>query len=236
MNRTKIEWADFTWNPIVGCTHGCPYCYARRFAKRQKCPQCREFTPHLHPERLDEPLRKRKPSRIFVCSMADLFDPLTGGVESGRVMHGRLWTQVCDVMADVRAQHHTFIVLTKQPEIMWRRLATRYHPIPRNWWLGVSVTNQEDADERIPALLSIKAAVRFISLEPLLGPVDLHPLWLDARSLSWVIVGAQTGPGAVAPKPEWIESIIWQCRVAGVPLFLKDNLKWPKVIREFPKA
>lgn len=245
MNRTAIEWCDATWNPIVGCTHGCPWCYARRFAQRSRCPDCKAFWPHLHPERLTQVTPRQKPKRVFVGSMCDLFDPL---------VTRSMTDAVFDAMR--RAPQHTYILLTKQPHYMAAHFGDTvcgYRPAP-NWWLGVSVTNQADADERVPELLQIPAAVRFVSIEPLLAPVDVthglrgyptgrfrtheHRRQFEVRAdgLDWAIVGAQTGPGARPPEAAWVQSIIDPCRAAGVPLFINDNVVWGDEVREFPEA
>lgn len=254
MNRTKIDWCDYTWNPIVGCSpvsEACERCYAERLSRRFGWGWGK---PVPRDDRLEEPLRTRRPSRVFVCSMSDMFhDQLT-------------WPEIASV-ANVmeEADWHTYLLLTKRPERMREFCARWWAGIPpaRHVWLGVSAENQARADERIPALLDTPAAVRFVSLEPLLGLVDLsaylrpqmyageplpyrkgtllppgHPEhYHPARirpSLDWVIVGAQSGPGAVKPDPAWITDIIDQCARAGVPAFLKRNLGWSERREEYP--
>jgi len=243
----KIAWTDYSWNPVSGCSKLCNYCYAAAMARRFK----RSFAPTCHPERLDEPSRLKKPSRIFVASAGDLFDPAIPFDFVARVW-GAMWA----------APQHRFQVLTKQPARMlefvtkWykedSRLATRQPDFYGHVWLGVSATCQADADERIPLLLETPAATRFVSYEPALGEVDLSE-WLavtrrwgkdwteqtgDVARLAWVITGAMTGPGAVKPEREWVETLRRQCQAAGVPLFEKSSLakvvdrplvqQWPK--------
>src|SRR3990170_4343202 len=161
MANTKIEWATKSWNPITGCTKvsaGCQNCYAKRMAKRLAgrygYPKDNPFAVTPHPERLQEPLSWKKPQRIFVCSMGDLFHEAVSFSFVRRVL---------DIVDS--CPQHTFLFLTKRPERM------EYYP-RRNVWLGVSVENQETEDERIPLLLQPPAAKRFVSYEPALGPVD----------------------------------------------------------------
>lgn len=167
-DRSRIEWTDATWNPIVGCTPisaGCDHCYAARMAKRLagRCGYPKDWSkPTLRDHALGEPFRWRKPRRIFVCSMGDLFHP---GVQPEHRM------SVFNVMRHV--PRHTFMVLTKRPENITPDLID----FPPNVWLGVTAENQEMADERIPELLRVNAPVRFVSAEPLLGPLDLSE-WL----------------------------------------------------------
>lgn len=195
MADTRIEWAQKVWNPVTGCTKissGCQNCYAERMAKRLRgrCgyPAEDPFRVTLHPERLEEPLRWRKPSKIFVCSMGDLFHEAVPDDFIARVWH----TMAIN-------QEHVFQILTKRPDRMAKWIdrvgdyqgykthngephkadggsgivvGFRKWPLP-NVWLGVTVENQEQADKRIPILLQIPAAVRFVSVEPMLGPVDL---------------------------------------------------------------
>ncbi len=182
MGKTKIQWCDEVWNPVTGCTpvsEGCRNCYARRMAQRLRgrygYPKDDPFKVTLHPLRLDEPMGWRKPRKIFVCSMADPFhkDVPFDYLEK---MHRFMW----------HAQQHTFLLLTKRPGIArefhdyirakpftFLTEQGKYWPLP-NVWLGVSVENQETANERIPMLVEIDAALHFISYEPALGPADLE--------------------------------------------------------------
>ena len=221
MNKTKIEWCDFTWNPVVGCTHGCDYCYARRFAKRLKCPQCSAFVPHLHPERLDQPATVKTPSIIFCGSMCDMFDRNLPAAAFG-----------CVAAAMGAARHHSFIALTKQPEYASYQL--RNVADLNNLWLGVSVTTGNDI-WRFDALLSVWAGGTVISYEPCLAPIAF-----PTRGLNWLIIGAQTGPGAVRPECSWIADAISGARDAGIPVFVKHNVVkyFPEFagLREWPKG
>lgn len=199
MSKSKIEWTDAVWNPVSGCTkvsEGCAHCYAERMSKRLagRCgyPKDNPFRVTLHPDKLEDPLKWKKPRRIFVNSMSDLFH---------EDVSDEFIFQVFNTMANAAwICGHTFMVLTKRPERMKRILEAikddleeqampkklpngmtqqkMTFPFPlRNIWLGVSVENQAAADERIPLLLQTPAAVRFISAEPLLGPLDLRP-WI----------------------------------------------------------
>lgn len=209
LRRTTIEWATHVWNPTTGCSHGCEWCYARRIAHRFH----RSFEPQIHPERLDQPLHLRKPARIFVDSAGDLFDPAIPFSFIERVYH---------IMAF--AKHHTFFILTKQPHFAKHFYdCTMDHAFRkglRNVWLGVSVTNQPDADEQIRLLQETPAAHRFVSVEPILGPIV--PERMDG--IDWVIIGAQTGPGSIWPKLEWVHSLTAQYVRAGIKVFHKNSL------------
>lgn len=205
---TKIEWTDRTWNPITGCTpvsDGCRHCYAERMAKRLQAMGQRNyehgFQVTLQPQMIEDPLRWRRPQRIFVNSMSDLFHDKVPEAFIRRVF---------DVMR--RASWHTFQVLTKRAE----RLRMSLLDWPPNVWMGVSVENAYWVD-RIERLLAIYPAVRFLSLEPLLGP--LPSLSLDG--IDWVIVGGETGPGARPMREEWVRDIRDQCLASGVPFFFK---------------
>lgn len=286
MNKTKIEWADYTWNPVTGCLHGCKYCYARRVAERfrskdeesraayeivshnkinlvskSRKPFPLGFTPTFYPHRLNEPQEVKKPSKIFVVSMGDLF---------GNWVPDEWIDEV--FTACFNADWHTYYFLTKNPA-RYERAIARYDGEERgfeievwnNIWFGTTITCQEDT-HRIAELLKFSEGRKFVSVEPVLGPVDLtyitmpeeyqprHAIvpaitgyhfdalkdnecymYQSRNHLDLVIIGAQTGPGAKPPKPEWVQSIIDQCRAAGVPVFLKDNLKWPVKIQEWPE-
>lgn len=210
------------WNPLTGCTRGCNYCYARRMAYRLRgrygYPQDDPFAVTFHEDRLHEPSQRTKPAKIFTCSMGEMFDPTAKSK----------WIQ--DIFFEMmRNPHHTFQVLTKQPGnvLDWE------FTIPDNCWLGISQDGKYTDDSMFHYLLNIKAKVKFVSFEPLLGPIsDLDPNLTD---IDWVIIGAQTGPGAVPPKKEWVEGIIKAARDYDVPVFLKDNLQWRNKVQEFPR-
>lgn len=255
LTESKIEWTDATWNPVTGCSKvspGCAHCYAeattQRYAGRPGWPA--EFLPWtpdnaaanvvLHPDRLDAPLRWKKPRRVFVNSMSDLFHELVPNEFIGRVFEVMMLTP-----------QHAYQILTKRPERMREFMGSdllkvrlkvkgfamgllerdaRYlaWPLP-NVWLGTSVENQHWADERIPLLIETPAAVRFLSCEPLLGPVDLSA-WLGCRDpacdcapwLDWVIVGGESGPKHRPFDPQWARDLVAQCEAAGVAAFVKQ--------------
>lgn len=258
MSQTKIEWADTVWNPVTGCTkvsEGCRNCYAERMSKRLagRCgyPADDPFKVTLHHERLYEPWKWKKPKRIFVNSMSDLFHP-----DIPFEFIRRLFA----IMR--RFNQNIFMILTKRPERMrkfinWYKndwLKVNEDEWKRNYghiWIGVSVENQAVADERIPLLLQTPAAVRFISAEPLLGAIDLTSLWgvcpecgsweiyeprgdmrycddcgadvpIPKIGIDWVITGGETGPGARPMHPDWVRSLRDQCQAAGVPFFFKS--------------
>lgn len=237
-DRSSIEWTDATWNPVTGCTKvspGCDHCYAETFAERWRGTKGHHFENgfdvQLRPERLDQPLKWRKPRRIFVNSMSDLFHDQVSDDYIARVFA---------VMA--QASQHTFQILTKRHARM-RSLLRKWAPITGtppwvhtgpwplpNVWLGVSVENQQWADIRIPALLDTPAAVRWISAEPLLGPVVLHDHWIgadpyrhDEPRLDWVVTGGESGPGARPAHPDWFRSLRDQCQAAGIPYYFKQR-------------
>ena len=210
--KSAIEWTDATWNPVTGCTKvspGCAYCYAETITLRFK--RGGPFLPgkttiKLHPERLRLPLTWKAPRRIFVNSMSDLFHeevPLD------------FIRKVFDVME--QAPRHTFQVLTKRHERL-RALTNELEWSP-NVWIGVSVENQYWADHRIPALRQVTAAIRFISCEPLLKPIDLRE---HLEGIHWVIAGGESGPGARPADVSWLRDIRDQCEQTGVAFFLKQ--------------
>jgi len=203
---STIEWTEMTWNPVTGCTklsQGCRHCYAERLALRFWGE--RAFTDvQVHEDRLDQPRRWRKGRTIFVNSMSDLF-------------HERVPAEfIARVFDAMRAcPQHTFQVLTKRAERL-AELAPSL-PWPGNVCMGVSVED-ERVMGRIDLLRNVPAAVRFLSLEPLIGPLER----LMLGGIDWVIVGGESGPGARPMKREWVDSIYRQCRTAGVPFFFKQ--------------
>jgi protein gp37 len=244
--NSKIEWTDTTWSPTVGCTKvsdGCTNCYAEKitewFHGKGSFAEVK-----LHEDRLDAPLRWRKPRRVFVNSMSDLFH---------QDVPDEFIARVFAVMA--MSPQHDYQILTKRHGRMRSLLANAERGAPswldlvRGWvvgnsygaprsfswplpnvWLGVSVEDQKRADLRIPALLDTPAAVRFLSCEPLLGPVDLqHALnadphsWRHVSALDWVIIGGESGPGARPMELDWARSLVEQCQRANVPVFVKQD-------------
>ncbi len=209
--KSSIEWTESTWNPLTGCTKispGCKHCYAERMAKRLHAMgqpnYANGFKLTLHPQALEIPLGWKKPQMIFVNSMSDLFH---------KDVPADFIQQVFDVMR--RADWHTFQVLTKRaerlleidPQIEW----------PSNVWMGVSVENQ-DYTHRIDLLRQTHARTKFLSLEPLLGPLPR----LNLKNINWVIVGGESGPGARPILEEWVIDIRDQCKARRVPFFFKQ--------------
>ena len=269
-NDSSIEWTDATWNFVTGCTKvssGCDHCYAERITERFHGKGAFAQVT-LHPERLERPLRWRKPRRVFVNSMADVFHkdvPMEALARAWAVMaatpqhvyqiltkrHGRMHAVLSDpdgefqgMVGEWRYLHgetDTTVPAPEDPSWGW--------PLP-NVHLGVSVEDQKHADLRVPVLEDTPAAVRFLSCEPLLGPVDLSS-WLDTplscgcgvapdaapdwsggcsagcmvpepSGLSWVIVGGESGPGARPMREAWVRSLVQQCQAARVPVFVKQ--------------
>jgi protein gp37 len=204
-DAASIEWTDATWNPVTGCTKispGCDHCYAERFSERFRGtvghPFERGFDLTLRPERLDQPLRWRAPRMIFVNSMSDLFHKEIPREFIERVfetMEAAFW--------------HTFQVLTKRSSLMRDFLRKRYlgRRAPFHIWFGVSVEDGTKTS-RIRHLRDAPAGIRFLSVEPLIGPVGK----LDLTGINWVIVGGESGPGARPIRREWVRGIRDQCR------------------------
>jgi protein gp37 len=262
VNPTNISWADYTWNPITGCSPcspGCANCYAKdlhdkrhkAYLEGKKVPACyakpfNEIT--LFQERLNDPMRLRKPSTIFVCSMGDLFHPDVNFADITSIF-----------MAMRLCKQHTFVVLTKRPETMLSYFVRNKICLP-NVWLGVTVCNQQEADEKIPLLLQTPAAHRFVSIEPMLGQVDLTQLKTDYKwphksetekinalfghgssarkeggcrfidremnRIEFVICGGETGKNARPMHPDWVRSLRDQCQEADVPFHFKSWGEW----------
>ena len=211
MALSKIEWTESTWNPVTGCTkisEGCKNCYAERMAKRLQAmgqPNYKNgFELTLHEHVLDYPLHWKKPQVIFVNSMSDLFHE---DVPESFIF------KVFDVME--KAYWHHFQILTKRSRRL-RELAPRLS-WPKNVWMGVSVENKKVAF-RINDLRNIPASIKFLSFEPLIGPLEN----IDLTKIDWVIVGGESGPGARPMKKEWVMKIKTQCLKQGVPFFFKQ--------------
>ena len=216
MNKTRIEYADFSWNPIKGfCPIGCWYCYARKIYQRFKL----DPEPWLDVAELNMTVKTRRTGkRVFICSTFELFHSAADG----------RWR---DLIFDVirRRPDLTFIILTKMPERIDR-------PMPDNVWLGVSVTGVDDWDDRVRLLENVKAKIKFVSLEPFLGKT---PFFMLNRRFDWLIIGRLTGHGN-KHDPAQIEiwNMINQARELAIPVFLKNNLReiWgAPLIQEFPK-
>ena len=216
-DRSGIEWTDSTWNPVTGCTKispGCKHCYAETFAERfrgvQGHPYEQGFDLKLWPERLIYPLVWKEPRMIFVNSMSDLFH---------KDVPDDYIRRVFKVMTE--ANHHIFQVLTKRSErlLSWTKAYYRKEKLPLHIWLGVSVENQ-DYVKRIHHLQEAPAQIRFLSIEPLLGPVHLDASKL--RGIHWVIVGGESGWGARPMNPDWVRDIRHQCENYKVAFFFKQ--------------
>ena len=265
----KIEWTDKTWNVVSGCTKcspGCENCYAEKMARRLagRCGYHYEhpFQPGwTHSRRWDDPLRWKKPCKIFVCSMGDLF-------------HEDVPFPIIDeVIERIKlTPRHTYQILTKRPKRAFDYLdSTNARYFPPNTWLGVTVCNQAEVDKKIPILLDIPATVRFVSVEPMLERICLrtirfneysvdvlsgvwsrryeetfdHPAMEEecggAPKLDWVICGGETGANARPMNPDWARALRDQCKECGVPFFFKQMAKKQPIpddllIREFPKG
>lgn len=214
---TNIKWTDETWNPLTGCSKislECVNCYAEVAAKSARLQQFEQYqkvkswdgTIFFAESQLAKPLHWKKPRKIFVCSMSDLFHP---NVKMD-------WTdKIFEVIEG--CPQHIFQLLTKRPERMRNYLEQfKNNPLP-NAWVGTTAGTQETANQRIPFLQQTPAAVRFLSCEPLLGRIDL-----DLRGIHWVIAGGESGAGYRPVNPDWVRHIRDQCEDAGVPFFFKQ--------------
>ncbi|OZB64255.1 MAG: hypothetical protein B7X39_17295 [Lysobacterales bacterium 14-68-21] len=213
---SRIEWTEQTWNPIVGCTKisaGCKHCYAELMARRLQAMGTpgyeNGFALRLIPERLSDPLKRKKPTIYFVNSMSDLF-------------HEKVPVDYIDQVMDViaRTPWHSYQILTKRAARMARYFKAR--SVPENVWLGVSVENRRHGVPRIDHLRSVDARIRFLSVEPLLEDVGV----LDLNDIHWVIVGGESGPKARPMKPEWADAVRIQCEEQGVAFFFKQWGGW----------
>jgi protein gp37 len=210
---TAIEWTEATWNPVTGCSKvspGCAHCYAERlslrfgWSRRPWTPDAAEENVVLHPERLEQPLRWRRPRQVFVNSMGDLFH---------EAVPLEFIAEVFEVM--VRAERHTFQILTKRAERA-AALAAEL-PWPANVWMGVSIENRRWVG-RADLLREVPAAVRFISAEPLLGPLE----GLELAGIDWLIAGGESGPRHRPVRAEWLRELRDRCQAEGVAFFFKQ--------------
>ena len=214
MAKTSIAWSEMVWNPVTGCTQvspGCDNCYAKTIAESPRFAKAfpNKFNVTLHPERLDQPRRWRKPRMIFVNSMSDVFHK---DIPPSFLL--RIW----DTM--VAKPRHVFQILTKRPHRAAYVIDSLKLELPPHIWLGTSVENQTFADNRIPALLGIPAAVRWLSCEPLLGPLDLRSYLPE---LQWVVDGGESGKGRRAADYDWFRSIRDDCQASDTPYFHKQG-------------
>lgn len=216
MQRSAIEWTEATWNPTTGCTKvsaGCKNCYAEAMARRLKAMGAKGyengFGLSLVEDRLGHPSAVSKPTRFFVNSMSDLFHPEIPFAYIDRVMA---------VIANT--PRHQYQILTKRHKIMAQYFLTR--EAPKNAWLGVTVENRRHGLPRVPVLRSIRAPVRFLSIEPLLEDLGL----IDLDGIDWVIVGGESGPKSRPMKAEWVDRIHECCEAQGVPFFFKQWGSW----------
>jgi protein gp37 len=212
---TFIEWADATWNPWYGCTQvspGCDNCYAQVWARLA----AKNFSKVTRAAQsgFTAPMRWKEPRRIFVCSLSDFFHPAVPEL----VRHGAMQ------MMTLEAPQHTYMLLTKRPE--WIKPMLKNSPweagIPGNVWLGVTAENQEQADRRLDLLYQVHAYTRFVSCEPLLGPVRIG----SAPWLNWVICGGESGPNAREMKPAWAFGLRDKCDELKIPFFFKQWGEW----------
>lgn len=243
MEKSKIEWTDHTWNPWIGCTRvspGCVNCYAetmmdKRYGKVKWGPQGKRVRTSA--DYWKQPLKWNREAaaagerrRVFCASLADVFEYKR---DQARDMHS--WRT--ELFSLIRTTPHLdWLFLTKRPELVFAIAPWFINEIEEypNVWIGTSVENQEYADKRIPELLKIPAAVRFLSVEPLLGPVDISQWlscdtcldrrvhWCGANLVDWVIVGGESGPNARPMHPDWARAIRDQCLEAGTPFFMKQ--------------
>jgi protein gp37 len=205
MNKTKIEWTDYTWNPITGCLHGCPYCYAKKITERFPKAFPNGFLPTFYPERISEPEKLKKPSKIFTVSMGDMFGDW---VSIG-------WIRKIFMEIHSTPQHQ-YQILTKNPKNAVNLLETLHFP---NLWLGTSIEDQKTCKKRLPEIKKAKhGGIKFISFEPLKGPIKC-----DLSGIDWIIIGAQTNPLKL-PEEKWVEDLMDAAVIAGAEIFLKNSL------------
>lgn len=257
--NSKIEWTNHTWNPWRGChkvSAGCKFCYM--FREQERYGRNPAEVVRAAPATFSAPLKWTEPARVFTCSWSDWF-----------IKEADLWRDEAWAIIE-QTPHLTYQILTKRPENMWAAIPERwlFNGVPQNIWFGISAENQDALDTRWPILESFaytfKPAVTFLSLEPLLGPIDLSDCFLDidlgdedhtrwTRPVDWVIVGGESGPHARKMEEDWARSIISQGQEFEAPVFVKqmgvvwarnngkhgkadDPAEWPEDlrVREFP--
>jgi len=218
MNKSKIEWTEQTWNPTTGCTKispGCKHCYAETMAKRLQAMGARGyengFKLSILSERLDEPLKRRKPTTYFVNSMSDLF-------------HNEISFAFLDEVFSVieRTPQHTYQILTKRASRMRKYFSLDRRIVPANAWLGVSVEDRKYGLPRIDELRQINAPIRFLSIEPLLENLGA----INLTNIHWAIVGGESGPKARPMRPEWVKAVKEQCEESGTAFCFKQWGGW----------
>lgn len=213
-NPTKIEWTNRVWNPITGCLHNCWYCYAKKMFTRFH----RSFEPTFYPDRFYGGSKLKKGTKIFVCSVADLFAEWTS----------KEWRyKVLDEIEKPEYNHLTFQLLTKNPENIKVRAKN-------NIWIGATITKQSELS-LVDDLVNNYKGLKFISFEPILEKINIVVI-SSILQIDWIIVGKLTGSKKVKLDTSWINLLIGDCTLkAGIPIFLKNNLNWPEKIQEFPK-
>ena len=213
---SRIEWTERTWNPVTGCTKispGCKHCYAENMSHRLKAMGTagyeNGFKLTVHPNRLAEPLKRKKPTIYFVNSMSDLFH---------KQVPSSFINEVFEVIRS--CPQHNFQILTKRPKRMAQYFQTR--TVPLNCWLGTSIEDKKYGVPRIDLLREVPAKIRFLSIEPLLEDLGT----INLRDIHWVIVGGESGPKARPMQPEWVENIRVQCHDQGASFFFKQWGGW----------
>jgi protein gp37 len=243
MSDTKIEWCTKVWNPVSGCTPistGCDNCYAKRIAEKCFAGQFgysadEPFRPTIHDNKIDEPLSWKTPQHIFVSSMGDLF-------HNDFFVEPAIYNKIKNIIN--RCPQHKFYFLTKRPGTMQKIVSNYFNcneKILPNLWIGVTAETQKIADYRIPVLLKTPAAGRFVSVEPMLEPVNLTKFLKGRNKLNWVICGAETGDNARPMQIDWALDLQIQCTYYNTMFFFKKdssgrNTLKNQVIREIPQS
>lgn len=232
MNKTKIDWCDWSWNPETGCLYGCWYCFAKKLFTRFK----KSFEPTFYPERLDEPKERKPPTErnnktrkpwivkafpdnwlIFCCSVSDYFADWTKPE----------WRKA--ILKTIReCPQHIFQLLTKQPQNI------NMEPM-KNVWVGATITCNDEMD-KLYSLVNNYKGMKFISFEPLLDAIEFTQNDGYIEKIDWIIIGKLTGSKKVKLERRWVEHIIREARARGIPIFIKDNVGWHEKIQEFPEV